>query len=217
MDEERKIRAFKDRFRIFLILYTFSENYQDNLNPSYKRLFKSEIRIQKIDFLIRNPDYLAFELLNIVKKHPEKSAEIKPIVKGIFRTKEPVLRRLEMERYFFGAYEDIDDVISFLKSIDFIDFSSKKSSDLRTIEKNYFIKEKAVQKMQRGIAGLGAIQWYIDRCNLIRTYFGDLSGTQLKVAQYQIEEYRNTTYKNYIGGIEQSVIEEFDNIYKEPL
>ncbi len=200
-----------------MILYTFSEDYHDPAKPSHKRLFKSEIRIQKIDFLIRNPDYLAFELLNIVKKNPEKSAEIKPIVKAIFRTKEPVLRRLEMERYFFGAYEDIDDVISFLKSIDFIDFSSKKSSDLRTIEKHYFIKEKAMRKMQQGSAGLDAIQWYIDRCNLIRTYFGDLSGTQLKVAQYQIEEYRTTTYKNFIGGIEQSVIEEFDNIYNEPL
>ena len=217
MDEERKIRAYKDRFRIFLILYTFSEDYQDPANLSYKRLFKSEVRIQKIDFLIRNPDYLAFELLNIAKKDPAKSDEIKLIVKTIFRTREPVLRRLEMERYFFGAYEDIDDVIGFLKSIDFIDFSSRKSSDLRTIEKHYYVKDKGIQKIQNEGTGLGAIQWYIDRCNLIRKYFGDLNGTQLKVAQYQIEEYRNTTYKNYIGGIEQSVIEEFDHIYNEPL
>jgi hypothetical protein len=75
MDEERKITEYKDRFRIFLILCGFSEYYNDRAQPSYKRLFKSEVRIQKFDFLIRNPGYLAYELLGIVKKDPTKSAE----------------------------------------------------------------------------------------------------------------------------------------------
>lgn len=122
-----------------------------------------------------------------------------------------------MERFFFGAYEDIDDVIGFLKSIDFIDFSSKKATNLTTREKQYFITKTAIDKVVNNISALPSLQWYIDRCLLIKKYFGDLTGTQLKVAQYQIAEYRDTSYKNYIGSIQGLVIDEFSNLYNEQL
>jgi len=217
MELESNIRRFKDRLRIFFILYFFADDFSDPAQPKFKKLFKSEIRIQKIDFLIRNPDYLAYELLNVAKTDAVKKIEIKNTITAIFNSKEPSIRRLEMERFFFGAYEDIDDVISFLKSIDFIDFSSKKSSDFRTIEKQYFITDLAVSKFENTMPTLNALKWYMDRCELIKKYFGDLTGTQLKIAQYQIKEYRNTTYNNYIGSIQGIVEEEFYNFYGERL
>ncbi|MEZ7498176.1 hypothetical protein QO200_05425 [Flavobacterium sp. Arc3] len=217
MNEQDKIRSHKDKIRIFLILYYFSESYSDSDYPSRKKIFKSEVRIQKIDFLLRNPDYFAYELLNIAIKDDSKKPEIKQIIKEIFDKDEPVIRRLEMERFFFGAYEDIDDVIGFLKSIDFIDFSSKKSSDLKTIEKQYFITETAIAKIKNEISNFSSLQWYISRCELIKKYFGNLSGTQLKVSQYQIEEYRDTTYKNYIGSIKNMVVDDFKKLYNEQL
>ena len=217
MDDKDKIRSHKDKIRIFLILYYFSENHSDSDYPNRKKIFKSEVRIQKIDFLLRNPDYFAHELLNIAIKDNSKKSEIKLIIKDIFDKGEPIIRRLEMERFFFGAYEDIDDVIGFLKSIDFIDFSSKKSTDLKTIEKHYYITERAIRKMDNTISDLSSLQWYILRCELIKKYFGDLSGTQLKVSQYQIEEYRETSYKNYIGSIKNLVIDEFKKLYNEQL
>ena len=147
MDETYLIRKYKDRFRIFLILFLFSNDFEDASTPHYKRLFTSEVRIQKIDFLLRNPDYLAYELLLFAKEGKFASDEIKGIVEDIIRNQEPALKRLEMEKFFFGAYEDIDDVISFLKSIDFIDFSSKKDTRLQTIEKKYYITDYALKKV----------------------------------------------------------------------
>jgi len=217
MEEVEKIRSYKDRLRIFLILFSFAEDYYDHEKPSLKKLFKSEVKIQKIDFLLRNPDYLAFELLNIAKRDAVSKPDIKQIVKDIFGNNEPTIRRLEMERFFFGAYEDIDDVIGFLKSIGFIDFSSKKSADLKTIEKHYFITDLAIHKFETIIPQLPSLKWYVDRCLLIKRFFGDLTGTQLKVSQYQIEEYRDTSYKNYIGSIKDTVLEEFSNTYHEQL
>ncbi|PKQ45093.1 hypothetical protein [Confluentibacter flavum] len=217
MDENEKIRIYKDRLRIFLILYVFSEPYSDLNFPNLKRIFKSEQRIQKIDFLLRNPDYLSFELINIAKVDLPKQLEIKKIVKDIFGNKEPVIRRLEMERFFFGAYEDIDNVIAFLKSVDFIDFSSKKSIDLKTIEKKYFITQYAIDKFESTIKSLSALNWYVERCGLIKNYFGDLTGSQLRISQYQIEEYKNTCYREYIGGIQDNVNAEFFNLYSEKL
>lgn len=213
MEENEKIRIYKDRLRIFLILYVFSESYSDLNSPNLKRIFKSEQRIQKIDFLLRNPDYLSYELLNIAKVDILLQSEIQDIVTKIFDNKEPVLKRLEMEKFFFGAYEDIDNVIAYLNSIDFINFSSKKSVDLKTIEKKYFITQYAIDKFDTAIKTLPTINWYVERCNLIKKYFGDLSGSQLRVAQYQIDEYKNTSYNEYIGSIQNTVKSEFYKLY----
>lgn len=217
MELEEQVRIYKDRLRIFLILFYFGDEYSSSEHPEYKKIFKSEVRIQKIDFLIRNPDYLSYELLLIATNDPSKKQEIKEIVKSIYDTAEPQLRRLEMERFFFGAYEDIDDVIGFLKSIGFIGFISKKSSDLKTIEKQYFVTDYAITKANSAIADLSALEWYAKRCELIKKYFGNLSGSQLKVAQYQIEEYRNTSFKNFIGEISGIVKNDYYKIFNERL
>lgn len=217
MDLEPHVRTYKDRLRILLILYFFGEPLNDPTRPDAVRIFRTETRIQKIDFLIRNPDYLAYELLLIARSELSKQGEIKTIVKEIFSNQEPTLRRMEMERFFFGAYEDIDDVILFLKSIGFIQFSSKKSSDFKTIDKQYFVTAVAEQKILVNLNDLPKIQWYLDRCRMIHHYFGDLSGSQLKIAQYQIDEYRNTSYKDFIGDVENLTKTEFTTLYAERL
>ncbi|MCT3845069.1 hypothetical protein [Elizabethkingia anophelis] len=217
MELDVQVRVYKDRLRIFLILLFFGEDYSSIEHPEFRKIFKSEVRIQKIDFLIRNPDYLAYELLLLASIDADKKQEIKEIVKSIYDTAEPQLRRLEMERFFFGAYEDIDDVIGFLKSIGFINFTSKKSSDLKTIEKQYFVTDYAICKTNSAFDNLLALQWYKNRCELIKKYFGNLTGSQLKVAQYQIEEYRNTSFKNFIGDISSTVKNDYHKIFNERL
>ncbi len=217
MDETIIIRQYKDRLRIFLILYFFSDEYQDINNPRHKKIFKSEVKIQKVDFLLRNPDYLAYELILFAQENKFDLLEIKNTVNHIFKNNEPYLKRLEMEKFFFGAYEDIDDVVSFLKSIDFIDFSSKKNVNLQTIEKYYYITELAIQKVESNLSKNSSLQWYVERCNLIKKYFGDLSGSQLKIMQYKIPEYKNTGYNEYIGSIQDEVRHEYQKMFGEVL
>ncbi len=215
MDESTLIRQYKDRVRIFLIIYFFSEEYKDSENPSYKKLLKSESKIQKIDFLIRNPDYLSYELLLFARDGKFETGTIKNIVKSIFVNNEPDLKRLEMEKFFFGAYEDIDDVISFLKSINFIDFSSKKAVNLRTVEKYYYVTDYAIEKVEPQLKDGLSLLWYVERCKLIKKYFGDLSGTQLRILQYKIDEYKNTSYNEYIGSIQEKVNKEYYQLFGE--
>ncbi|MCX2454341.1 hypothetical protein OQX61_23930 [Pedobacter sp. PLR] len=217
MDQLDAVRSYKDRIRIFFILYYFSEPFIDPIRPEAVRVFRTETRIQKIDFLLRNPDYLAYELLLQAKGDERKKDEVKAIVKQIFNDQEPLLKRLEMEKFFFGAYEDIDDVVAFLKGIKFIDFTSKKSRDFKTIDKQYFIMKAAEEKVNSALAGMPNIHWYEDRCKLIAKYFGDLSGSQLKVNQYRVDEYRDTSYHQYIGTIEQTVKTDFSKLYNEIL
>ncbi|HEE9033897.1 TPA: hypothetical protein R2I11_004208 [Bacillus cereus] len=214
-------KTYRDRLRILLILYFFSKEASvEEKNLGYARIFKSEVRIQKIDFLIRYPDYLAFELLILLDNISDMSSkeQIKRTVKKIFITQEPEIRRNDMQRYFFGAYEDIDDIIAFLVCHGFVIYQSKKSIDGRVFDKIYYLTELAVQKIEQEILNhLDKATWYKDRCELINLYFGNLSGTDLKIRQYQHEEYKNTPINQYIKGIQDDVRAMFKEIFEEEL
>ncbi|MDJ1503502.1 hypothetical protein [Xanthocytophaga agilis] len=208
-----EIRSYKDRLRIFLILYFFSEPYSDSEFPSRKKIFRTEVRIQKLDFLLRNPDYLAYELLLLAESDEKQKNEIQTHVKSIFDNKEPIFKRLEMERFFFGAYEDIDDVIGFLIGIGFIDYKSETTVSLKSVEKEYFITDYAIDKVESLLQSLSQLTWYVNRCKLIRNYFGNKTGNELKVAQYKISEYRDTSYKDYITEISSKVKEKYEQLF----
>jgi hypothetical protein len=62
-----------------------------------------------------------------------------------------------------------------------------------------------------------SLTWYLDRCTLIYKYFGHLSGSQLSVMQYRIDEYKNTKYREYIGGVADLVLKEYLNLFGEIL
>lgn len=211
------IRKYKDRIRIFLIIYFFSEPCSDSEFLDCCRVLHTEVKIQKLDFLIRNPDYLCFMLLELCGQRDINKLEIKEIVGDIFHSYEPKIRRLEMEKFFFGAYEDIDEVISFLYSVGYIKFKMKRNSILKLTEKSFYITNFADEKMKVYMNDALYLKWYIDRCLLIKKYFGDYSGTQLKNIQYKIDRYRDTTYKEYIQGIEELVQQKYYEIFGESL
>ncbi|MFB3167450.1 hypothetical protein P5G62_010050 [Neobacillus sp. 179-C4.2 HS] len=215
-------RKYRDKLRILLILYFFSSKVEkeEELNAGYNRVFKSEVRIQKIDFLIRYPDYLSFELLLLLENPDfhENRTEIKQIVRNIFNTQEPELRRNDMLRYFFGAYEDIDDIIAFFVSNGFVVYRSSKNVDGRVVDKIYYLTNLAITRIENEILiSLEKARWYKDRCQLIKKFFGNLSGSELKIRQYQYEEYRNTPINEYIKGIKNKVKDMFLDTFEEEL
>ncbi|QOR65101.1 hypothetical protein IM538_14805 [Cytobacillus suaedae] len=218
------LNSYRSRLRILLILYYFSEEIEDvgKENISYRKKFKSEVRIQKIDFLIRYPDYLAAELLWLIESGEVNSEiqknEIKSIIINIFRDNEPEIKREDMLRFFFGAYEDIDDIIAFLVSVGFIEYTSKRSSIGRIYEKVYYLTNLGCEKIENEIlTNLEKASWYKKRCEIIKVYFGSLTGSELKVRQYEHKEYKSTPLNEYIIGIQFEVVEKFRDIFNEEL
>lgn len=212
---DANIKLYRSRIRIFLIIYFFSDNYSDTSYPKRLKVLKDEVRIQKIDFLIRYPDYLAYELLETIPNNNKTT--IKQIVSSIFKTEEPIIRKDEMEKYLFGAWEAIDDSISFLKSLNLIDFESKKYTDGKVGQKFYYLTELGKKKVEQNLSNSDALQWYINRCQLIKKYFGNLSGKELRLNQYKHKEYENTPYKEYIKGIEAKVRSKYYHLFNEEL
>ncbi|PID03776.1 hypothetical protein CSV67_03810 [Sporosarcina sp. P2] len=211
---------YREKLRILLIFYFISEDIEETseLHPEYLKVFKSEVKIQKIDFLIRYPDYLANELLNLVGEKGYSNDQIQQHVKSIFKSNEPELRREDMLRYFFGAYEEIDHIILFLVSVGFIKFESRRSVTGKVFDKLYYLSSLGIRKIEKDIlTNIQKAKWYEERLLLIKEYFGDLSGTELKIKQYEYDEYRTTPINQYIKGIQQEVKGKYFQLFGEEL
>lgn len=208
------IRFYKDRFRVLLIIYFFSEATENAEKPN---LLFGEIKIQAIDFFIRNPDYLAFELLNIAETDSIKALEIKSIVRKIYKDNEPEIRRIEMEKFFYGAYEDIDDIIAYLVSRGLLIHESKLRTNMRIADKHYYLTPKALEKINEAQKSMKVAKWYFNRCQIIKDFLGGSTGSELKAKQYQLEEYSTTPYKDKIQNIDDLVFEKFHDLYNHSL
>ncbi|MFD1470237.1 hypothetical protein ACFQ48_18565 [Hymenobacter caeli] len=213
-----KIAPYRERLRVLLILYFFSEEYTEPLEPTLARVFYSEVKIQKVDFLLRYPSYLCFELLRLHQETGVPSgADVQQIVSTVFAKGEPELRTDEMKRFFYGAYQDLDDIIGFLKSVGLVEFRKQTSMGLKDIRKAYFLTQDGIQRIERGLVNVPSASWYFERCQLIKRYFADASGTQLKNRQYAIEEYRETPLGDYIQDIEAMVRTEYFTLFNTQL
>jgi hypothetical protein len=205
MDTHDTLKKFRDRLRVIIILYIFCERLSDQ-DDGFHGVFRSEIKIQALDFLLRYPDFLSMELMDLMDNDPTIDRdEVRSIVKGIYQNKEPDIRNEEMEKFFHGAYESIDDVIAFLVSVGFIKYESKKRIDGKEYDKIYLITKECANKIEYNLKGIHAVGWYFNRCGLIKDYFGKFSGTDLKARQYRYGEYSNISYHSHIQNINEKV------------
>jgi hypothetical protein len=114
--------------------------------------FRTEVKIQALDFLLRYPDFFACELIKVLDERPGiDQREIELIVKGIFKDSEPEIRTEEMQKFFHGAYESIDDAIAYLFSIGFIKYSSRRRVDGKEFDKIYWTTE-SIQIQSRNVS-----------------------------------------------------------------
>jgi len=204
---DNSLRKFRDRLRIIIILYTFCDKLNDS--EDIYGLFKSEIRIQALDFLLRYPDFLSLELLDLLDHDGTLNhTEVKNIILNIYDQNEPELRVEEMEKFFHGAYESIDEVIAFLVSVEFIKHESKKRIDGKTYDKHYYVTKTCSNRIETTLKDIQSVKWFFDRCYLIKKYFDKFSGTELKQRQYKYSEY-SVSYKSYIQNVNSKVRDKF--------
>lgn len=209
------LRKFRDRLRIIIILYTFCEPTTNDPSGNYG-VFRSEIKIQALDFLLRYPDFLSMELMDLMNTDSDlDDEEIKNVITRIYKNKEPEIRVEEMEKFFYGAYESIDDVIAFHISVGFLKHDNKKRTDGKDYDNKYYITQDCVKKIETHLKQIPAVSWYFERCILIKKYFDQFSGTELKTRQYRYSEYSNISYKCHIQNIndkvKQAFFERFNN------
>lgn len=153
---------------------------------------RSQVRLQKLDFWVRNPDYLANELLNDYV-NGDQDPELLQMAGAILDSEEPELRRYPMLRYLFGAYEDLEDALAVLRQADLV-VRRKKGRPGHVVQTNYYLLQAGRDMVARIRAEYKELAWYSFRSALVVHLASGQGATELKDRQYIQEEYLQTPY-----------------------
>jgi hypothetical protein len=162
----------------------------------------AQSRLQAFDFWMRNPDYLANELLNEYESTAEGA--LLDQAQQIFDDREPDLRRLPMVRYHFGAFEPLDNALSILRAAALI--IVRRSGDPSQVrEHHYLLTKKGREAMDALAAAAPELAWYRERALVVARIAGATGGKALKDRQYLQREYQETELNRVIAPITERV------------
>lgn len=165
-------------------------------------VLRAEMQLQALDFWLRNPDYLAGELLTKVENR-ELDASYLDVVKDLLESPEPDLHWYPMPRWFHGAYEAIDDAFSVLSAYG-LALVRRVGSAKSTARSQFFLTEAgrdAVADMKKE----PVLSWYTSQVELVKLVAGNDNGSTLKKRQYEQAEYASTKLGTKIASIHAGV------------
>lgn len=184
----------RDAIRILFILNAGGMSWTDPNDPTATKIFKGEARLHAFDFWMRNPDYLASELLDGYEA--TGNAAYRQAAETIFENDEPDLRRIPMIRYLFGAYERLDDALSLLRSRDLVRITGIKGK-MKVHETDFILTVRGVDVCTNAVVQEPILEWYAHRAALVANIAGTRGGGSLKEKQYEQATYAQTQ----LGGI----------------
>ncbi|MEV7801727.1 hypothetical protein AB0O28_02120 [Microbispora sp. NPDC088329] len=174
------------------------------------KVIRAQRRLQKLDFLVRNPDYLADAFITGVER---KRLPVSCLAdaKDVLDRREPDLHTYRMLRNKHGAYEPLDDALSVLRHLGLIKIQrAGRTSDTRVRRRDYYLLESgrdAADQLRRYIPLLA---WYDEQAAYVGRMANGLSAEELKNLQYENDEYSGTPIGQLIGGIEERVRSRLD-------
>jgi hypothetical protein len=184
----------RDALRLLFILVKGSTPLAVDDSSGASGIFKGEARLYALDFWMRNPDYLADELLNVYQVTQDK--QLLTTVEDMFRGEEPDLRRFPMIRWKFGAYERLDDTLAILTSRRLVRITGRKAGT-KVLETDFLIMPSAFSLAEQIVVEFPPLEWYAKRASLVTQLAGTRGGGALKEHQHKQIEYHETN----LGGL----------------
>jgi hypothetical protein len=203
-DGEHRTTRHQDAVRLLFIMSEAGTVPSPAAPRGSVRVVHSQMRLQALDFWMRNPDYLADELLT--EYSAGTRADGLQIAGSILESDEPDLRRYPMVRYLLGAYEPLDDALAVLRSAGLIEIVREGDPDAgRVREHHFFLLASGHDAVSKLIEQAPPLRWYEARARLVASLAGQHTGSQLKDRQYKRIEYARTKLGTTIGSIAESV------------
>jgi hypothetical protein len=192
--------------RLLFILTGMAEAIEGNTpTGEATHKFHGELRLMKLDFFVRYPDYLANHLLNLYESCSEP--KLLEAAKSIMIGDEPDLRTILMVRWKYGAYERIETALSILEAPGLIKTVRDTAAHGRPW--TYLIFESAFKLVSEAINQQPSLNWYARQIDAIKL-LPNLNGSELKEAQYAIPEYENAAIGRTIPRIKEKVIDRLE-------
>ncbi|MER8186980.1 hypothetical protein [Kitasatospora sp. NPDC094015] len=197
----RRASRWQDSVRLLLLINAAAKPPADRevVPPLTVGVVRTQVRLQKLDFWVRNPDYLAYELMNEYEATPDVPRLLE-VAAEILESEEPDLRRFPMLRYKYGAFEELDDALAPLVERGLLRKTQVLGHE-RVVEHIYFLLEQGRQVAQSMVAEAPALAWYAVRTRLVVDLVDGLGGSQLKDRQYLLRDYADTPWGRHIGPI----------------
>jgi hypothetical protein len=177
-------------------------------------VLESQVRLQKLDFWVRNPDFFANELLDEFERCGD--VELLHRAGAILDSDEPEVRCYPMIRFLFGAYEPLDDALAVLRSAHLV-VRRKRGSAGRVQQHNYYLTKSGRETADRILQDAPVFAYFVDRTRAVAALADGYRGTQLKERQYQQGEYRNTAIGDRIATIAPRVRARLRRYLERPL
>ncbi|WP_329167298.1 hypothetical protein OHB49_44415 (plasmid) [Streptomyces sp. NBC_01717] len=169
-------------------------------------VIRGQKRLQALDFWLRNPDYLADELLNQVQvgtaDDPAWALERAGV---LLEGDEPEISRYPMVRWRFGAWEALDDALGLLYSHGLIDIVAVGEPPAKVDRWDYYLLAPGRALAAELRTAAPDLAWYDERAAVVLAVAGQSSGSYLKELQYKQAEYERTVWKASISGITERV------------
>ncbi|GAB3849064.1 hypothetical protein GCM10029963_32890 [Micromonospora andamanensis] len=161
---------------------------------------RTQTLLQKLDFWLRYPDYLADELLTEYERSGE--AVLLDIAAEILNSDEPELRQIPMLRYKFGAYEPLDMPMSVL-SVAGLAVVRWSRTEQRVRHYDYYLTARGRATAQSCVADFPELAWYGERTRLVVALAQGTgsTGTALRKRQYLQRDYAGTGLNEEIASI----------------
>ncbi len=199
----RRASRWQDSVRLLLLINAAAKPIceGESAPESAIGVVRTQVRLQKLDFWVRYPDYLAFELMNEYERAPDEP-HLLDMAADILNSEEPDLRRFPMLRYKFGAFQELDDALAPLVERGLL----RKTQVLgqgRVVEHIYFLLQHGRDVADSMVSEAPALRWYVERTGMIVNLVDGLGGTQLKDRQYLLRDYADTPVGQHISPITQ--------------
>ncbi|MEV6769672.1 hypothetical protein AB0N05_13695 [Nocardia sp. NPDC051030] len=177
----------------------------------------SESRLQKLDFWLRNPDYLADELLNDYERDPDP--RVLDIVGEILDSEEPEICAIPMTRYLFGAFENLDRALSLLVTPGLLVVKPQRGAVGTVIRDSYYLTQKGREISDQATAGFPELAWYTTRARLVKALAEATghSALALRKRQYLQRDYAQTPLGEIIPSIADKARKRLEELRKSLL
>jgi hypothetical protein len=188
--------------RLLVILDGCGEPVKQGDPDGSVAVIRAELRLQALDFWLRNPDYLAGELLTKIEAGQLPETYL-PTVEELLESPEPDLHWYPMPRWHHGAYEAIDDAFSVLSAYGLA--LVRRLGGIKKAARSQFFLTAAGQQAVVGLAVEPVLRWYTEQVKLVALVAGDDNGSTLKTRQYEQAEYARTQLGVHIAPIHAGV------------
>lgn len=150
----------------------------------------AERKLQALHFWMRNPDYLAYEILCCIEVGRLDDGWI-AAAEGLLDGDEPELHRYPMLRHRFGAYEPIDDSFSYLAAAGLAE-CHRSGAPGQVQRTDLYLLARGRDTANRIVSDHPELGWYSERADIVATVGRTLTGYAAKNRQYALSEYAQT-------------------------